>query len=540
VSELAKAVALLCVMTLAAWPGLAGGFVYDDTGMVDNPAYDSIEDVLRVPFQDSNAYIRSADATGAGDRAFRPTTMLTLVLTHALWPQPWLHHLIGLLLHALLCVGLHRALRPAGERAASFLTAAFALHPVGVESWVWIHGRSDLVAGLFLVLLARLFTGRVHALRASLSAGLIGLLGAGAKETFLPAAVALVTAQLVARRGAAERSVRWVAGSALVGVVALWLVRGLLVPTRSTVASGTSVLQDLALVNVLAKEILLACDHVLFLRGEPMLALASLAVRAPTATEIAAGLGLLGLMVVLVRARDVRGIVLVLGAGATLAPTVLVSRGLWFGFDRYLYMPMILVMLALAPYLQRAIERLSARDALVRALGFTWLAASALVTWTASAAYASNATFHRALMVEYPDDPSVMAYEALNFSVRGQLEFARGVLEHFPSPPWPEAVLIPLVIAGSATGDELVVDRALAYGEQHFPRNPLLRAHAMVRHYQRGRDAAALRLAHTFEPGDATCAEVARQVAIWAAAPGPRRAVWQEAAGRMRCRAGGK
>ncbi|MFI5306790.1 MAG: hypothetical protein ACHQ53_05535 [Polyangiales bacterium] len=530
-----RALALCVVLAAAAAPGLLGSWVYDDQMMLSNPAYEGLGALLRVPRQDSNAYAPKRYGGPAPDATYRPTTMLTLVATHVLSPHALAHHLVGLALHLLVAWLLFLALCVRTPRTAALVAAAFMLHPAGVEAWVWINGRSDLVAGAVLAALAALLSSDRRPL---LAIATLGLLGAGAKEPFFIAATALTVSYAFDSRAAvARRRSAWTETAVLgVGMAALWLARAALVPTRVAFAAGGNALTDVGLLGTLGKELLTAADHLLLLRSEPMLALASLTVRGPTIAEVAAGaLALLGIGL-LVRARDLRALALVGGAVATLAPTVVLSRALWLGFDRYLYMPAILLALTVGPYLERASERLDHMrwpGLASRAL----LGVEALVLFTAASSYRSDATFHRAMLLSRPNDASLYAYEALSAARMRNPELAHALLDAFPKPPWPEAVIVPLITTSRALGDPVWLERAISYGEARFPGSALVRAHAMVWHFEHGDDPAALRLAASFSSKDVTCAEVARQVAVWARkAPEPRRVAWVAAAQQVRCR----
>src|ERR1051326_3996707 len=73
--------------------------------------------------------------------------------------QPWAHHLINVLLHALAAVFLFVALRNLTAARSTrtilqcaFVAAVFAVHPLRVESVVWISERKDVLSGIFFML----------------------------------------------------------------------------------------------------------------------------------------------------------------------------------------------------------------------------------------------------------------------------------------------------------------------------------------------------------------------------------------------------
>ena len=97
------------------------------------------------------------------------------------------------------------------------LAALFFLHPVHVESYVWINGRSDLLGGFWLValafVLAKAKDSSSSRVGPTLVVGLVAFLGASSKLPFVIAAGAVwlawsVRERLGARRvyGAADRT----------------------------------------------------------------------------------------------------------------------------------------------------------------------------------------------------------------------------------------------------------------------------------------------------------------------------------------------
>lgn len=75
--------------------------------------------------------------------------------------QPWGHHLTNVLLHALAAILLFLALRRLTEKSlnsqlstlsSAFVAALFAIHPLHVESVVWISERKDVLSGVFCML----------------------------------------------------------------------------------------------------------------------------------------------------------------------------------------------------------------------------------------------------------------------------------------------------------------------------------------------------------------------------------------------------
>lgn len=137
-------------------PALRNGFVWDDPIVLERqlPVFRSLTDVLVPPTgipQFSPDYYRPVtiasyliDRAGGGG-AFR--FHLTVVAADAI-----LCALLVFLFAGILEEGLDGTIRRADARNAGMVGAAFfAVHPVHTESVCWMAGRSDVLAGLFVV-----------------------------------------------------------------------------------------------------------------------------------------------------------------------------------------------------------------------------------------------------------------------------------------------------------------------------------------------------------------------------------------------------
>jgi protein O-mannosyl-transferase len=161
----ALAALLLVAAVLAAFlPCLAYGFapVDDEKNFLDNPFYRGLgPGPLRWMF------------TTRHMGHFIPVTWLTLGLDYTLWGmRPFGYHLTSLLFHLatsvaffLLVLRLLRGEARAGPAVLGALVAAlfFAVHPLRVESVVWISERRDVVCGLFSVLTAHAYVSAARA-----------------------------------------------------------------------------------------------------------------------------------------------------------------------------------------------------------------------------------------------------------------------------------------------------------------------------------------------------------------------------------------
>jgi tetratricopeptide (TPR) repeat protein len=173
--ELAGGAAIVTLLiALFHGPALTGRFVYDDHWTIEDNAF------LRTPATSLPALLGPGPARAGVPDAGRPVMVATEMLDHALWKlRPVGYHLQNLLWHAgvavlflLVAVSLTGSF-PAGLTAA----ALFAVHPAHVEAVAAINYREDLLAAFF-ALAALLVVGRTR-----LAAFVLLLLGVLAKES---------------------------------------------------------------------------------------------------------------------------------------------------------------------------------------------------------------------------------------------------------------------------------------------------------------------------------------------------------------------
>ncbi len=183
---------LLLVASLS--PALRGEFVYDDYPyLVENP--DLTGDLSRVGRLFTSSFPSHAPERGL----YRPVTALSFRLDRLAGPaQPLRSHAVNLALAMALVLLVYRTLsRFLGMEAVLAATLLFAVHPVHVEAFAWVTGRSELLAALGLLgaftLAHDVAGGRGGALRATLAGGLL-LAAFLAKESALVALLLLVLA----------------------------------------------------------------------------------------------------------------------------------------------------------------------------------------------------------------------------------------------------------------------------------------------------------------------------------------------------------
>jgi protein O-mannosyl-transferase len=150
-SQLHIVLGICGLLLLAVWlvfrPATDYGFVNfdDDVYVTDNP---ELLDGL------SPKGIAFALTTTRGSQ-WAPLTWLSYLLDYEVYGlAPWGYHLTNLLLHAATTVLLFLVLRQmtGGLWSSAFVAAVFAIHPLRVESVVWVAERKDVLSGLFFVL----------------------------------------------------------------------------------------------------------------------------------------------------------------------------------------------------------------------------------------------------------------------------------------------------------------------------------------------------------------------------------------------------
>lgn len=142
-TDTALALALLAAVVVSFLPALSAGFVWNDhTYVTENPTLDGLDGLRRI-WTDPLA-----------NEQYYPLVFTTYWVEKRLWGlDPFGYHLVNVLLHAAAALLLWRFLKRLGLPAAWLAAAAFALHPVCVESVAWVTERKNTLS-LVLTLLA--------------------------------------------------------------------------------------------------------------------------------------------------------------------------------------------------------------------------------------------------------------------------------------------------------------------------------------------------------------------------------------------------
>jgi len=210
-------VAALVAATLIAYlPALSSGFVWDDNDWVtEHPVVTGEQGWSEI-------------WTGQTRFQFYPVLFSAWRIQHALWGlNPVGYHAVNILLHAATAVLLGLFFTRLGLRGAWWIAAAFALHPVHVESVAWVTELKNVLSGALVVGSALLFLtatqGKTVA-RGRYALALVLFVAAMLAKTAVAAAAVLLPIVLYLKRDRFEtRHLTLAAPFVAVGVVLRWI-----------------------------------------------------------------------------------------------------------------------------------------------------------------------------------------------------------------------------------------------------------------------------------------------------------------------------
>ena len=334
---------------------LPNEFVWDDIQMIrDNEFLRDSRNLTRaftLPYWDSAV-------PDANQYEYRPLLFASFVANHAAGGlRPWAFRGVNVALHAAsaVLVAVLAAELGVGTAAAALAGLVFAVHPVHVEAVVWIVGRGELAAALFvllgLVARARSDRGRRRALVfASWASLLVGMLFKESGGVLVPMVAAFVLAVETAGQPARTRLAR-VVGATLpyVAVVALYVA-----VRRAAIGAAPAFRDDVFFAGVGPLDVFLTMIKVTVHYARLLLAPVGLrahydVVDVPVPTSLAdpvllAGIAMHAVALALVARGLWRGSRLAL-AGALLYAGLLPYLHLipfqWLMADRFLYVPSV-------------------------------------------------------------------------------------------------------------------------------------------------------------------------------------------------------
>lgn len=406
-------VMLVCALltTVVSWPALTGDKVYDDVVVVGHELLDDLGDLRDVFLYGSDRIaLHDCAATKAPPKSlsttYRPIPVASVVPVNWLAPGAvWPHHIVSLLLHLLCCLGLLDLLSDERGRVswlAALAVLVFALHPAQGEAYQYIDGRSDVLAGLGLVglmlVLRRAETGGAPVAQACLAALTVAF-GVLSKAPFVVAAVGVAVVWLVREPSLRTRAKRlaptWL--GIAIGLGATLALRARIAPT-----SSPPLLHDQTFLRSLPHAFLMGLETTFVPLARPMRALMWEVYQPWTTSQVACGLLALLLAALLIARRRWFSLGLCAVALATLAPSAYVANFFWLGFDRYLYMPLMLATVAVVHSVPIGV---ALRPALrYGAVGL--VALLCLMAFTTAGYYADNTRFWLSMAEARPDDPS--------------------------------------------------------------------------------------------------------------------------------------
>jgi tetratricopeptide (TPR) repeat protein len=217
-SWIAAVVVLALATTLVYAQSFRGEFISDDvSAIVENPLMRSLAP--------ANLY---AIATSFDDANWIPLKVLSLAVDHQIWGlEPAGYHLTNLLLHVANAVAIYWLLRRLGESAGLALAAAllWALHPVQAESVAWISERKNVLSTLFFVLAFHAYLGWSARPRGSGYAALFVLYAAAllSKVNTIVLPALTIWYEIVYRGRVRARDVTVAISLLVLGVVVAWV-----------------------------------------------------------------------------------------------------------------------------------------------------------------------------------------------------------------------------------------------------------------------------------------------------------------------------
>lgn len=403
------------VLSLAVYvPALSGPFVWDDHDLIDESS--RVTELRPIGEYFGTAFWLREEVEPGGRTYYRPLSIFSLAVDHAIHGNnPAGFHLTNLLVHALNATLLFGLLRGAalGSVLAGALSLFWGWFPRLTEAAAWISGRTDALAASF-VLGALLLVRADRSLHRWLAA-LCLLLGLLCKEVAFAGVLAVATWEWLSVRGAPrrERLLRLlpVASAALVyATLRSWAIGP---SVRSSGLSPTERL--LAALEALGRYATMIVDafrpaiqigHL----GEPAYAFVVLGG--------VVALGSAALLVIRRKHLDVQSItwLVLVGSSLGLVLHLIPITVNVVAADRFLYVPLLGLVLLGAPLMARALRR--------RGAGFLLgavLLCFAPVTWARTEVWADEVEFWATAFREQRDHNAMSRLELGNVYSRAGL-----------------------------------------------------------------------------------------------------------------------
>lgn len=377
-------------------------------------------------------------ATHVVTRNYAPLTIFSFLLDHTFWGlNPAGYRLTNLLLHSLNGLLVFAVMRRfCGGQFAAWMTAAlFLVHPIQVESVVWISSRKGLLCSVFMLGAVYVRMRPEPSSRNELWYLLLLVLGllSKAHAVILPPAVLLYDLLIVRRR-----PIESIAASIIPGLTALLFLL-LTMGAQNTIGGGVRGHMDIGLARILEADALILWQYLRMLllpMGQCVLYDPPISgIHLPAFTAIAGWLAisafawkwrrrqplfLFGYLIILLLMFPVLNIMPI---------TTLMN-------DRYLYLPCIIVFGAVATMLSRLIETFSAcrsvrayRRGLQTATAGIILGFSAVRTMEYLPVWKDSFSLWQHSVAQYPKMPVIQIQVALTEAQNGRLSTAAQIVE---------------------------------------------------------------------------------------------------------------
>jgi hypothetical protein len=431
---------ILFLNLMMSIPALLGDWVTDDFTMLGHPLMDDLGDVWGAFFSNSDDYL----FVGKGrfmsmGSTYRPLSMGSLVLVNVLFGYNALaHHVLSWLLHGVniyvLCRLCWSQVRV--EWGLVLMSAAVAMHPSLCEAYDWINGRSDVLAGTFWVLLAWWLWGRDRALEPAQGGGdgvgggqVSGWVGFGvslllvagglfSKSVFglaaatvlavvcLPPAGAAWDGSLVGRTLRRAWGLRGELAGALGGVALYVVMKGVSGQGHAATQQSVLGLFDAEFFGKVPQMVGKGAGALVELSPRTMRLLAWDLYQPWSVLEVVGFAGVCAGLVALLWRRRHRELVWVLGALGVFVPVLIVSEHFWLGFDRYLYLPVLMLSVPGARLWALVAERWPWRRSLLVVVAGVALLLSSASKFLTATHYNSQEAFVASMARYRPEDPT--------------------------------------------------------------------------------------------------------------------------------------
>src|SRR5262249_9561705 len=145
---------LIVVTCLCYWPGLTGGFILDDDLLLQNDLVkDPQHGLYRMWVPKSVQKLIGYEVPGEDPIDYWPVSNASLWFEWRLWGErPSGYHVTNLVIHLAVSLLIWRLLRQWSAPGAFLAALLFAVHPVNVDSVIWISQRKTIMAMFFFLL----------------------------------------------------------------------------------------------------------------------------------------------------------------------------------------------------------------------------------------------------------------------------------------------------------------------------------------------------------------------------------------------------